>query len=86
MDDDDQDENDYQVFQDYSFQPEPSFLRAPLNSRVPQLSPHSYNSIRKSSAFKGVSLDIQQAAILEDFQYVLVVGCFVFAVDKQFAE
>ncbi|TIC58382.1 hypothetical protein E3Q05_00898 [Wallemia mellicola] len=72
VDDDDNDENDYEGFQDYSFQPEPSFLRAPLNSRVPQLSPHSYNSIRKSNAFKGVSLDVQQAAILEDFQYVLV--------------
>ncbi|TIA88358.1 hypothetical protein E3P99_02626 [Wallemia hederae] len=72
VDDAENDENDYQPFQDYSFQPEPSFLRAPLNSRVPQLSPHSYDSIRKSSAFKGVALDIQQAAILEDFQYVLV--------------
>ncbi|TIB63325.1 hypothetical protein E3P78_01890 [Wallemia ichthyophaga] len=77
VDDDDDDGNDYQVFQDYSFQPEPSFLRAPLNSRVPQLSPHSYNSIRKSSAFKDVGLDIQQAAILEDFHLQGIQGQYI---------
>ena len=60
---------------DYSFQPELSFLRAPLNSRVPQLSPNNSNTINTSKCFLNVPLNIQQAAILEDFQYVLIVSC-----------
>ncbi len=74
------------VDEEPSFIAEQSFVRAPLNSRVPSTSNVSFNlglSARfanqkgkgKQDSLDRVPLDVQEALVLEDLLYVLMV-CF----------
>jgi gamma-tubulin complex component 2 len=63
--------------QDPSFIAETSFVKAPLNSRVASNSHNSTQRSRgkgksKEEALENVSLDIQEAMILEDLLFVLM--------------
>ena len=63
---------------DPSFIAETSFVKAPLNSRVPS---HSHTTPRthgkgksREGSLENVSLDIQESLILEDLLFVLMVS------------
>ena len=67
-----------------SFTAEASFVRAPLNSRLPNRSlfpspaPNSKGKGKAKesdpSSLKGVPIDVQEALVLEDLLNVLMVG------------
>jgi len=60
-----------------SFIAETSFVRAPLNSRVGSnpIVPKAKGKAKQHS-LDHMPLDIQEAMILEDLLYVLMVGCY----------
>jgi len=60
-----------------SFLAETSFVRAPLNSRVGQAPtlPKAKGKAREES-LNGIPVDIQEAIILEDLLYILMVCLF----------
>jgi gamma-tubulin complex component 2 len=63
-----------------SFIAEQSFIRAPLNSRVASRIVPAKRGKAKAESLDGVPLDIQEAMMLEDLLFVLMVFDFTSAV------
>lgn len=67
-----------------SFVVETSFIRAPLNSRVEGKGPsrHSSKGKARRDSLENLPLDVQEAIILEELLFVLMVGCFYLVCPK----